>query len=318
MILLYTCVGFATFWTGLIIFFYIAFKFLWIYRLGYALGFGASWKKHDDDWAIVTGSTDGIGLEYARQMAKLKYNLLLISRNLEKLESVKKQLLNEFPECGEIRVLAYDFNCTTNYKLIENEINKLSRIDVLINNVGISYNHPEFFTQVEWETHESIININIFSCAKMMHMVLPRMETQRRGIIINLSSYSGIFPVPLLGSYSATKAYVDFLSQTTATEYKKKGIIIQSVGPIFVATKMSKIKKPSLRFPTAESVVISALRGVGLSTRSCGFWYHGFQVLATQLLVLVLGENKLNDIIFKQMSGLRDKYYNSLEKRKAA
>ena len=144
------------------------------------------------------------------------------------------------------------------------------------------------------------------------------METQRRGIIINLSSYSGIFPVPLLGSYSATKAYVDFLSQTTATEYKKKGIIIQSVGPIFVATKMSKIKKPSLRFPTAESVVISALRGVGLSTRSCGFWYHGFQVLATQLLVLVLGENKLNDIIFKQMSGLRDKYYNSLEKRKAA
>jgi 17beta-estradiol 17-dehydrogenase / very-long-chain 3-oxoacyl-CoA reductase len=88
-------------------------------------------------------------------------------------------------------------------------------IAILVNNVGVSYKHPEFF-DVFAENDQAVsdmINCNITSVTKMTGLVLPGMIKRRKGIIVNNASASGRTPTPLLAVYSATKAYVDYFSR---------------------------------------------------------------------------------------------------------
>uniref|UniRef100_G3SSE2 Very-long-chain 3-oxoacyl-CoA reductase n=2 Tax=Loxodonta africana TaxID=9785 RepID=G3SSE2_LOXAF len=93
-------------------------------------------------------------------------------------------------------------------------------------------------------------------------------------VILNISSASGVYPVPLLTIYSATKAFVDFLSQCLHEEYKSKGIFVQSVVPHFVATKLSKIRRATLDKPSSETYVKSAMKTIGLQSRTSGYLIH--------------------------------------------
>ncbi|KAJ8252640.1 hypothetical protein COCON_G00219520 [Conger conger] len=81
-----------------------------------------------------------------------------------------------------------------------------------------------------------------------------------------------MYPVPLLTIYSSTKAFVDFFSRGLNAEYKSRGIIIQSVLPFFVATKMTKIRKPTLDKPTPERYVAAELTTVGLESQTNGYF----------------------------------------------
>jgi short-subunit dehydrogenase len=86
-----------------------------------------------------------------------------------------------------------------------------------------------------------LINCNVVSCTKMTAICLPVMLRKRKGIIINNASASGRIPTPMLTVYSATKAYMDFFSRALNTEYANKGIIVQSLNPYFVSTKVQKL-----------------------------------------------------------------------------
>lgn len=108
----------------------------------------------------------------------------------------------------------------------------------------------------------------------MTQLVLPGMVERSKGAILNISSGSGMFPVPLLTIYSATKTFVDFFSQCLHEEYRSKGIFVQSVLPYFVATKLAKIRKPTLDKPTPETFVKSAIKTVGLQSRTNGYLIH--------------------------------------------
>uniref|UniRef100_A0A8C7ERE3 Very-long-chain 3-oxoacyl-CoA reductase n=1 Tax=Neovison vison TaxID=452646 RepID=A0A8C7ERE3_NEOVI len=189
------------------------------------------------EWAVVTGSTDGIGKSYAEELAKHGMKVVLISRSQDKLNQVSSEIMN---------------------------------------NVGMSYEYPEYFLDVPDldNTIKKLININVLSVCKMTRLVLPGMVERSKGAILNISSASGIAPVPLLAIYSATKAFVDFFSQCLHEEYKSKGIFVQSVLPYYVATKLSKIRKPTLDKPSAETYVKSALKTVGLRSRTTGYPVH--------------------------------------------
>lgn len=101
------------------------------------------------------------------------------------------------------------------YEKIKNGLDGLD-VGILINNVGMSYSHPEFFGDIQDinQFTNNLINCNITSVTKMTAIVLPGMvERKKGGIIINNASSSGRFPTPLLTVYSSTKAYVDFFSR---------------------------------------------------------------------------------------------------------
>uniref|UniRef100_A0A665X447 3-ketoacyl-CoA reductase n=1 Tax=Echeneis naucrates TaxID=173247 RepID=A0A665X447_ECHNA len=256
------------FWVGA---FTVACLVLWLlYRLlsGFriwVLGNGQLLSPKLGKWAVVTGATDGIGKSYAEELARRGFAMMLISRSQDKLDYVAKSLEEQFKV--ETRTIAVDFGKTDIYPKIEAGLAGLE-IGVLVNNVGVSYPYPEYYLHI------------------------PDLDTapfclilRSKGVILNISSASGMYPVPLLTVYSATKAFVDFFSRGLQEEYRRQGIIIQSVLPFFVATKMTRIRRPTLDKPTPERYVAAELTTVGLQSQTNGYFPHAVMGWVTTKLV---------------------------------
>ncbi|XP_029909455.1 very-long-chain 3-oxoacyl-CoA reductase-A [Myripristis murdjan] len=263
---------------------------LWLlYRLlsGFriwVLGNGQLLSPKLGKWAVVTGATDGIGKSYAEELARRGFAMMLISRSQDKLDYVAKTLEEQFKV--ETKTIAVDFGRTDIYPKIEAGLAGLE-IGVLVNNVGMSYPYPEYFLHIPDLDNfiSTLINVNMTSVCQMTRLVLPRMVERSKGVILNISSASGMYPVPLLTVYSATKVFVDFFSRGLQEEYRRHGIIIQSVLPFFVATKMTRIRKPTLDKPTPERYVAAELTTVGLQTQTNGYFPHAVMGWVTTRLV---------------------------------
>lgn len=149
-------------------------------------------------------------------------------------------------------------------------------VAVLVNNVGMSFPYPEYYTLVPDGDilMDQLIQANCTAATLMMRIILPGMTQRRSGVIINISSLSSMYPLPLLSVYAGTKAYLDFVSQAVATEYRQFGVIVQSVKPAFVSTRMSKIRQASINVPTPNAYVKQALTTVGLESSTYGYIPH--------------------------------------------
>ncbi|KAJ3640123.1 hypothetical protein Zmor_003439 [Zophobas morio] len=235
-------------------------------------------------WAVVTGATDGIGKAYAEMLAKTGLNVVLISRSREKLETVAKDIVSKYGI--ETKIIEADFTNTDRiYTEIDKQLTGLE-VGVLINNVGMSYPHPEYFLDLKNkdEIYNNIINCNIHSVTNMCKIVLPGMAERRRGVIVNLSSTAAQIPSPLLTVYAATKAYVDKFSQDLSSEYSKFGVTIQCILPGYVVTNMSKIRATTWMAPSTTKFVKEAIKTIGVVDRTTGYYPHTLLVMVVTTL----------------------------------
>uniref|UniRef100_A0A7E4W0D7 Estradiol 17-beta-dehydrogenase 12 n=1 Tax=Panagrellus redivivus TaxID=6233 RepID=A0A7E4W0D7_PANRE len=243
-------------------------------------------------WAVVTGSTDGIGKAYATELAKKGFNLLLVSRTQSKLDETKAEIAAASPNV-EIRTLAFDFTNPSVADYQAKLVSEIEKIDVgvLVNNVGLSYEYPEVLHKVDGGLKRlaDITIINTLPTTVLSAAVLPQMVERKKGVVINISSSASYSVMALWAVYSATKKYVCHFSDCIRNEYATSGITVQTVCPMMVSTKMSKVRT-SFFAPTPGPYVKSAIRTIGNAAETTGCLAHQIQALVFNLPQFILAQ----------------------------
>ena len=197
--------------------------------------------------ALITGASSGIGKDIAKELAKKKYNLVIISRNEDELEKVAKELEDKY----KIKVETIE----SDLSIVENCINihkKVKNVDILINNAG--FGDCGDFTKTSLEKEIKMINTNIVSYHILTKLYLIDMKKEESGKILNVASIAGFMPGPLMSTYYATKSYIVKLSEGIREELKKEKskIQISILCPGPVNTNFNKVANVKFRLKEAE------------------------------------------------------------------
>ncbi|EER22907.1 oxidoreductase,short chain dehydrogenase, putative [Coccidioides posadasii C735 delta SOWgp] len=233
-------------------------------------------------WALVTGASDGIGKEYALQIARKGYNIILVSRSASKLSAVASEITSANPNILT-KTVSMDFseNNDEDYEKLKDIIKDLE-ISILINNVGLSHSIPVPFVQTPEKEMKDIIAINCLGTLRVTQLVAPGMMQRKRGLILTMGSFGGLLPTPLLATYSGSKAFLQHWSTALASELEPYNIHVQLVVSYLVTSAMSKVRKASMTIPNPKAFVRSTLNHLGrsgglfsYSHTSVPYWTHG-------------------------------------------
>jgi len=238
----------------------------------------------NDKWAVITGCTSGIGQGFAEEFASKKTNLVLVSRSQDKLDELSSMLESKY----EIKTMTHqmDFLKVTedDYAALVDAVQDLN-ITCLVNNVGINHPIPYNFLEHSRQEVDNLINCNLFSMTNMTRAIMPLILKNPKGLIINLSSYTGYIALPMMSTYSATKAFINNFSQGLQQEYKTKGISVMSLIPFYVVSKMSKFRKPSLTVCAARRLAKDTLKKIGNSVVINPYWVHDVIFIVTNRII---------------------------------
>ncbi|KAF9280017.1 hypothetical protein BGZ68_007558 [Mortierella alpina] len=214
-------------------------------------------------WAVITGASDGIGKEFASQMAAKKLNVVLVSRTESKLKALAEEIEQKYNV--ETKVLAMDFTKgdERDYAALQLLISPIE-VTILVNNVGTNHEIPTFFEDESDKTVDNIIEVNVNAIMRVTKLIIPQMAARKNGLIINLGSFAGLVPTPLLSVYSGSKAFLSSWSQAIGAELAPKGIRVQNVNTYFVVSAMSKIRRPSITAPLPKAYVRAVLSKIGV------------------------------------------------------
>ena len=243
--------------------------------------FGKNLREYGT-WAIVTGGTDGIGKALAMELAKQKINLLLISRTASKLEAVAEEISKKHGV--EVKVETIDMSDTTldTYQMVFDKYGALD-IGIIINNVGVALSHPDYLDACDDAEIWKMLHINIVPVTALTKVFLPNLIKKQTGLVVNVSSSSSTVKAPLLSVYSATKSYVQVLSECLMKEYAEKGIHFQSLNPLFIKTNLTGAIKESLSVPNAEKYARHAVATLGKTVVTSGYWCHSLMLAALEV-----------------------------------
>lgn len=180
--------------------------------------------------ALITGASDGIGLELAKLFAKDRYTLVIVSDNRKKLEDAEAILRGIHREVPAIHIIEADLSQWDGAKKVYAEVQHLGlQVDVLVNNAGVGVYGP--FPETDLAKELSMINLNICAVVQLSKLFVNDMLRHGGGRILITSSVAGLSGAPYLTVYGATKAFDFNFAMGLREELKDKGISVTALLP---------------------------------------------------------------------------------------
>lgn len=206
--------------------------------------------------ALITGASSGIGREIARLLAREAGALVLVARRADRLAELERELAAGHPA---LRVLVRSVDLLDR-AAAGTTLDGLERdgvaVDVLINNAG--FGMFGLFEESDWKRTEEMIELDVVSATFLLHRLVPGMVKRGFGAVLNVGSTAGMFPLPGLGVYAASKAYVNLLSDVLHAELAEKGVSVTALCPGPVPTEFQQVAGTTGRNPIPEAFHVSA------------------------------------------------------------
>jgi len=183
--------------------------------------------------ALVTGASAGLGVEFARQLSRRGYALVLAARRKDRLEELAREL-------GNARAAAIDLsNKDATAKLLADVAANGEVIDLLVNNAGFGL--VGSFAELDAKRERQMIDLNVGTLTDLCRAVAPGMIARKSGAIINVASTAAFQPGPYMAVYFATKAYVLSFTEALHEELKDRGIKVSCLCPGPTRTEFGEV-----------------------------------------------------------------------------
>ncbi len=193
--------------------------------------------------ALITGASSGIGAAFADRLAHDGYDLILVARRRERLETLAEHLRRE--EAVAVTVLVADLTEPADLGCVEREIDECAALEFLVNCAGIAGYMP--FAALPPDQAEAMIGLHVVAPTRLTRAALPGMIARAHGAVINVSSalaFSGSAPSPPLPKravYAAVKSYVNTFTEILARELEGTGVRVQALCPGIVRTELHEV-----------------------------------------------------------------------------
>lgn len=233
-------------------------------------------------FALVTGASSGIGLQYARLLAGRGYNLLMVSNEnsvIDRAEQIRKEYGN-LTVTGLVIDLAETGAADRLHSLCTE---KGLQVEVLVNNAGI-YHNRDFIEDSE-QFNSAIMLLHVYTPTMLMYLFGRDMAGRGRGYILNMSSVTSSFSVQRIGIYCSTKSYLDAISRSAHIELAGRGVVVTSVRPGAVATDLYNLSPAARRLGLALGYIITPEK---LARRALKAMFRGRAVITPGLYTKLL------------------------------
>ena len=209
-----------------------------------------------DKVAMITGATRGIGKQIALTLANEGYNIVLNYRTKnDELIQAKNEIESKNVKCLTVQGDVTNFeDCK---QMIESAIKEFGKIDVLINNAGIT--KDMLLARMKKEDFKQVIDVNLVGTFNMTKNVISYMMKARNGRIINISSVVGLAGNAGQTNYSASKAGIIGFTKSLAKEVASRNILVNAVAPGFIETNMTDVLKQEVKDEIAKNIPLKRM-----------------------------------------------------------
>lgn len=185
----------------------------------------------ENNWAVITGASSGIGKEFTYQLAKKGYNVALVARSRDKLEAIAADIKKQFGR--ETRVIPLDLTHRDFAQELSDRTADLT-VTMVINNAGFGTSGP--FLEIEDSRETEMVQLNCIAVTQVAQLFLKRMTQIGNGNMIIVASTASVQPCPWFATYAATKAFDRFLAEALWYEMKPRGVNVLALNPPGTAT----------------------------------------------------------------------------------
>jgi uncharacterized protein len=233
---------------------------------------GSSLRERYGEWALITGASAGIGLAFARELARRGLSCVLAARREDRLKALGDELSKQHGI--QTRAVAVDLAAPDGADRLADAVADLP-IGVLVNNAGFGY--AGRFDKLETDRLRSMVVVNCVVPVVLTSRILPGMVKRGRGAVIIVGSVAGRQPLPLHATYSATKAFDQFLGEGLWAELRGTGVDALCVEPGATATEFQAVAGEQVgpnHGEPPENVVAIALEALGKQPSVVSGWFN--------------------------------------------